>query len=117
MANLYVLIPIFCVVLFSSSVYSDVYKQVNKDGTVTYSNAETKGAKKIEPDTDLLVKKWQENNRLYIENFRANLKIGDYTTQGMVVEIKRPIVKLQTSDGERWFNLHSIYPANLHDLK
>jgi len=35
-------------------------------------------------------------------------KVGDRTAQGLVIEVKPPIVKLQTAKGERWVRIDSL---------
>jgi len=45
-----------------------------------------------------------------VASFRERLKIGDFTNAGMVVEVRRPIVKIQTILGEHWFNIKQLYP-------
>lgn len=37
-------------------------------------------------------------------------KVGDVTSQGLVIEVKPPIVKLQTEQGERWLRMDSLPP-------
>ena len=44
--------------------------------------------------------------------FREHLKIGDMSQCGMVVKIRRPIVKIQMTDHERWIRISEIYPAS-----
>jgi ribosomal protein L29 len=40
--------------------------------------------------------------------FRASLKIGDDTNCGLVVEVRRPIAKIQTPTGERWLKIDRL---------
>lgn len=43
--------------------------------------------------------------------FRQNLSIGDMTTFGMVIDINRPIAKIQTKDSnEKWFKIDQLLP-------
>ena len=44
--------------------------------------------------------------------FREHLKIGDMSQCGMVVNIRRPIAKIQMADHERWIRISEIYPAS-----
>jgi len=44
------------------------------------------------------------------EKFRQKLAVGDQTHCGMVIELKRPIVKVQTFDGEKWFRVAQLFP-------
>ena len=48
--------------------------------------------------------------------FREHLKIGDMSQCGMVVKIRRPIVKIQMADHERWIRISEIYPASSRRL-
>ena len=43
-------------------------------------------------------------------DFRAKLKVGDNTHCGMVIEIKKPLMKIQTMVGDKWFRADKIYP-------
>lgn len=45
------------------------------------------------------------------ERMRAKLAVGDETHCGMVIEVKRPIVKIQTMIGEKWLRLDQVFPA------
>lgn len=48
-----------------------------------------------------------------LATWRHSLKIGDQTNLGMVIEIKKPILKVQTFLGERWFNINQLYPPTI----
>jgi hypothetical protein len=43
-------------------------------------------------------------------DFRSKLGIGDETHCGMVVEMKLPIVKVQSPAGEKWLKLAQLFP-------
>ncbi|MBI3775812.1 MAG: sel1 repeat family protein [Gammaproteobacteria bacterium] len=43
---------------------------------------------------------------------RKTLKVGDETHCGLVVEVKSPIVKIQTKIGEHWIKIEQVYPPN-----
>jgi TPR repeat protein len=44
------------------------------------------------------------------QDFRAKLKAGDNTHCGMVIEIRRPLLKIQTMAGDKWFKVDKIFP-------
>jgi len=46
--------------------------------------------------------------------FRESLVIGNDTHCGLVVEVKKPIAKVQTLVGERWFKIAQLYPKDTH---
>lgn len=68
----------------------------------------------------------ERNKRIQIENqikrqqqmqreklaklFRKNISIGDDSHCGLVIEVKKPIVKIQTVSGEKWFKIKQLYP-------
>jgi len=66
----------------------------------------------------------EESNRRYAEGkaeldrgaalFRKGLKVGDRTNLGLVIEIKRPIAKVQTRNGESWFRIEELTPDDYH---
>ena len=49
--------------------------------------------------------------------FRTNLKLGDDNHCGLVVEVKKPIVKVQAAIGEKWLKIDQIYPAGSADCR
>jgi len=49
--------------------------------------------------------------RQVLARFRETLAPGDPTHCGMVLEVKPPIVKVQTVVGEKWFRAEQLYPA------
>jgi hypothetical protein len=44
------------------------------------------------------------------QRFRDQLAVGDQTHCGMVIELKKPIVKVQTAVGEKWFRVEKLLP-------
>jgi hypothetical protein len=48
--------------------------------------------------------------RKHLINFRAILTPGTGTHCGMVIEVKKPLVKVQTTIGEKWFRTNQMYP-------
>jgi hypothetical protein len=45
--------------------------------------------------------------------FRRHLSVGDETHCGLVVEVKPPIAKIQTADGEKWLKIAQVYPQGM----
>jgi hypothetical protein len=43
--------------------------------------------------------------------FRSKVKLGDESHCGMIVDLRAPLVKVQTIVGERWFRVEQIYPV------
>ena len=64
--------------------------------------------KKAEKQATRQASKYKAN----VASFRNQLKVGDFTNYGMVVEIKRPIIKVQTIFGEHWYNTKQLYPVS-----
>lgn len=46
-----------------------------------------------------------------VVRFRPTLKVGDETHCGLVIEVKKPIIKVQTMAGEKWLKINQIYRA------
>jgi hypothetical protein len=67
--------------------------------------AEAEQRRKVETER----KELAERQRAY-ERFREGLSVGDETHCGMVIELKKPIVKVQTIDGEKWFRPRQLFP-------
>lgn len=42
--------------------------------------------------------------------FQKTLAVGSRTRDGLVIEIKLPIAKVQTQTGERWFRVDELAP-------
>lgn len=49
--------------------------------------------------------------------FRTTIKAGDDTHCGLVIEVKKPIVKIQTSIGERWLKINQVFPAGIAECR
>lgn len=45
-------------------------------------------------------------------DFRKSIASGNDTHCGMVIEVKRPLIKIQTLIGEKWFKLEQLFPSN-----
>ena len=54
--------------------------------------------------------KHNADNRSTTNAFRAKVKLGDESHCGMIIDLKLPLVKVQTMVGERWYRLEQIYP-------
>ncbi len=50
--------------------------------------------------------------QLAAEHFRQTLSTGAETHCGMIIEVKKPIVKIQTMDGEKWFRAEQVFPPH-----
>jgi len=55
-------------------------------------------------------KKIQRDFNLKVQKFRKQLVVGTHTHCGLVVEYKKPVIKLQTIVGEYWLRDDQIYP-------
>lgn len=52
-----------------------------------------------------------ETFRKGIVSFRQNLQVGDESHCGLV-EVKKPVAKVQTMIGEHWLKIEQLYPEN-----
>ena len=48
--------------------------------------------------------------RTQVDSFRASLKPGDRTDQGLVIEVKAPIVRVQRPQGDHWLRVEELFP-------
>ena len=48
--------------------------------------------------------------RTQVDSFRASLKPGDRTDQGLVIEVKAPIVRVQREKGDHWLRVEELFP-------
>ena len=48
--------------------------------------------------------------RTQVDSFRASLKPGDKTDQGLVIEVKAPIVRVQKPQGDHWLRVEEVFP-------
>jgi hypothetical protein len=55
--------------------------------------------------------------RTRTDHFRQALQPGDDSHCGLVVEVKKPLVKLQTMIGEYWLRIDQLYAAGDHDCR
>ena len=58
-----------------------------------------------------------EQARERAAQFRQSLQPGDQSHCGLVIEVKKPLVKLQTMIGEYWMRIEQVYPAGNHDCR
>jgi hypothetical protein len=42
--------------------------------------------------------------------FRIRLKVGDETSSGLVLAVRRPLARIQTPQGERWERIDRLHP-------
>lgn len=58
--------------------------------------------------------KYKQKEKLQLEQravaFRKSLNTGDESNCGLVIEVKRPIAKIQTESGEHWLKVEQLYP-------
>lgn len=55
--------------------------------------------------------------RMRTAQFRQSLQPGAESHCGLVVEVKKPLVKLQTMIGEYWLRIDQVYGAGDHDCR
>ncbi|VAW73819.1 hypothetical protein MNBD_GAMMA12-3695, partial [hydrothermal vent metagenome] len=51
------------------------------------------------------------------EYFRTIVKVGSRSHCGLVIEVKRPIAKIQTRIGERWLRINQLYPIEVGKMR
>lgn len=100
--------------LLESNKWSSKAKEIEAD---TYRKSD---ARKKQEAADL--EEYRAANRQAallkkLPAYRAKLAVGDDTHCGMVIEIKRPIVKVQTVVGEKWFKVVQLFPKGEADCK
>ncbi len=59
------------------------------------------------------LKKERAEKIALIKKFRSELKSGDRSNCGLVVDVKRPIVNVQSMNGLVWLKIDEIYPVGL----
>ena len=57
-------------------------------------------------------KEWQQFQKS-VTAFRKSVKVGDDSNCGLVVEVKAPIISVQTQIGVQWLKIAQIYPAGM----
>lgn len=114
------------------AIYHAMSKATTQDGLIkfieTYKNNDPEGlvikAKKQIPilraeEAKLVARERKElaqKNAIFREavtSFRRIVKVGDDSHCGLVIELKRPLIKIQTIAGERWFKISQIYPEKM----
>lgn len=79
---------------------STLYKCIDTVGVVTYTNQ-----KKSESCVALNPTKEET------DQFRKAIKVGDLSTLGLVIEVKKPLALIQPAKGEnRWFRIDELIP-------
>ncbi len=51
-----------------------------------------------------------DRDAAHLNAWQKTLKTGDESNCGLVIEVKRPIAKIQTASGERWLKVEQLYP-------
>lgn len=81
-----------------------LWKCIDRDtGSVVFSNAPRKG-ESCKVLSTLLT---QEEK---LQQFQKNLKPGDVSDKGLVIEVKRPLARVQGTVAERWYRVSDLSP-------
>ncbi len=80
------------------------------DKLITLAVEESKRAEAEEKKQKATLKKRQQQ-------FITKLKTGSDSHCGMVIEIKKPLAKIQTMVGEKWFRIEQLYPKGDADCR
>jgi hypothetical protein len=88
-----------------------IYEDDDPDGLVTKAELKLKtlgiaAAEKVANDR----KNQEAAKKKRQQQFLSKLKVGDDVHCGMVIEIKSPVVKVQTMIGEKWFKVQQLFP-------
>jgi hypothetical protein len=104
---------IFCLFL-SPVVHADIYKCQSDSGQVTYTRTKPAPLSRDAVECEKLTRDnpaSSKNSEIdSILKFQKNLKIGDYTSNGLVIDVKPPIAKVQIGDSERWYRIDTLKP-------
>jgi hypothetical protein len=85
---------------------ADVFRCSDADGRISYSNMpENAQAGTICTRQGLPPPSVEE-----IARFQKDLKVGDVAQQGLIIEVKRPIARVQTAERERWYRIDKLLP-------
>lgn len=49
----------------------------------------------------------------YTVKWRTTVQPGDFTTEGLVIQVSGNLVLVQTNSGNKWFNRNTIYPKTM----
>ena len=90
-------------VLASPATASTLYRCTDSLGHSTYTNYRARAK-----DRDCVDFKKEDSK------FRMHLKPGDIASDGLVIEVKPPLARIQTDRGERWFRIDDISPTSRH---
>ncbi|QSV45408.1 WG repeat-containing protein [Geobacter benzoatilyticus] len=83
---------------------------INKNGNIVAKVTKINGVEVITDKNNKIL--WKPSTLSTNTNI---YKPGDLTHCGMVIEVKPPIIKIQTMIGERWMKLDQIHPPNTVD--
>ena len=90
--------------VWAASIDPPLYKCTQLSGRVTYTNVIPEEFSCLEL-TRLPTK--EDNHR-----FRANIKFGDKSDRGLVLELKKPLALVQLKDGKKvWFRIDELMPV------
>ncbi len=107
MINLIVSLLLICAI---SAAQAEIFKCVKPDGVAFFDDKKHPSLSCTSMNLESDEKALKPTGKSEILRFRKNLKIGDRTQHGLVIEVRRPIAKIQTAFDERWFRIDSLLP-------
>lgn len=112
MIRLLVSLLLICAI---SAAQAEIYKCWKPDGIVFFSDNPKSSLSCTSMNLEPMiinepVRHTKPSSKSEILRFRKHLKVGDRTLYGLVIEVKRPIAKIQTVNGEQWFRIEALLP-------
>ncbi|PLK48307.1 DUF4124 domain-containing protein [Uliginosibacterium sp. TH139] len=90
---------------------ADVYKCSFPDGHNIYTNDAPKPGDTNAPYCTKMTRETYPPTAEEIRAFRKTLAVGDVSSVGMVIELKRPIALVQNRDGStKWYRIDVLTP-------
>lgn len=107
MAIVMVRLGVTALLAVATSPSFGVYRCTDAEGKVVYvTEALAIGCVKVETEAVNTV----PFPKSQVSSGRA-LRVGDRTREGLVVEIRGPIAKLQQDTGEKWMRIDELHPV------
>jgi hypothetical protein len=89
---------------------TDSHKTSNRLELTLFTSSDIEAYRSLKREKAIAL---NDQKKIISLNFKEQLKAGDQTSVGMVIEVKRPLALVQTSNGQTWFDIIMLEPRGL----
>jgi hypothetical protein len=89
---------------------TDSHKTSNRLELTLFTSSDIEAYRSLKREKAIAL---NDQKKIISLNFKEQLKAGDQTSVGMVIEVNRPLALVQTSNGQTWFDIIMLEPRGL----